>query len=647
MVNFELLAPGGDIDSIKAAIIAGADAVYCGLIKFNARNRAVNIALDDLNGIIQLAHNNNCKIYLTLNIIIIENEISELFKLLNKLTNIDLDGIIVQDIGLFYILKKYFAKFIIHASTQFNTHNEGQINFLKKLKISRINLSRELNIKEIKHLTKIAHKMDITTEVFVHGSYCISFSGICYMSSVQSGKSGNRGRCSQPCRDRYLTTPMNKNYPLNLKDNSAYFNLQGLFNAGVDSLKIEGRVKKFHYVYTIVNHWKKHLNNLKNNKISNDNSELYKVFNRDFSDSYLKGDINKNMFIDNPRDNSIKYLSKTNSNIMDIYRKKDAHIKDIKVKIDQLNIEKIPLILNRSKSTPHIEIPILTKKPLLKINPILSILIDSIKDLNIYNKTNADIFYQIPNYPDKENLMDIFLKNKNIFPWFPSILIGDNYKTAVELLLRIQPKIIITNNTGIAYEAYKNKIPWIAGPYLNIINSFGLLNIKENFNCKGAFISNEINKEQIKRINRPENFKLYYSIYHPILLMTSRQCLHHQVIGCDKIHIDKECILECEKTSSITNLKNNTFLIQKKKENYHRIYNNINFLNTEIVTDIQDKFSSFFIDLRDIKTETKIDYNKLKIINLFENLLNKDLDSANKIKQIINPIINNQYIKGI
>ncbi len=647
MVNLELLAPGGDIDSIKAAIIAGADAVYCGLIKFNARNRAVNIVLDDLNGIIQLAHNNDCKIYLTLNIIIIENEIPELFKLLNKLTNINLDGIIVQDIGLFYILKKYFPKFKIHVSTQFNTHNEGQINFLNKLNVSRINLSRELNIKEIKHLTKIAHKRDIATEVFVHGSYCISFSGICYMSSVHSGKSGNRGRCSQPCRDRYLTTSMNKNYPLNLKDNSAYFNLQDLFNAGVDSLKIEGRVKKFHYVYTIVNHWKKHLNNLKKNKISNDNSELYKVFNRDFSDSYLKGDINKDMFIDNPRDNSIKYLSKTNSDIMDLYKQKDAHIKDIKVKIDQLNIEKIPLILNRSKSTLPIEVPIFIKKPLLKTNPELSILIDSIKDLNIYNKTNTDIFYQIPNYPDKENLMDIFIKNKNISPWFPSILIGDNYKAAVELLLRIQPKIIITNNTGIAYEAYKNKIPWIAGPYLNIINSFGLLNIKDNFNCNGAFISNEINKEQIKRINRPENFKLYYSIYHPILLMTSRQCLHHQVIGCDKSRIDKECIFECDKTSSITNLKNKSFLIQKRKENYHRIYNNINFLNTEIVTDIQDKFSGFFIDLRDIKTETKIGHNKLKTIKLFENLLNNEPDSANKIKQIIKPTINNQYIKGI
>ena len=129
--KIELLAPGGDVDSIKAAIVAGADAIYCGLNKFNARNRARNINFGDLNGILRLAHSNNCKVFLTINIIIVSSEIPALINLLNKLINTSIDGVIIQDLGLFYLLSKYFKGFKIHASTQLTTHNEGQIKFLK------------------------------------------------------------------------------------------------------------------------------------------------------------------------------------------------------------------------------------------------------------------------------------------------------------------------------------------------------------------------------------------------------------------------------------------------------------------------------------------------------------------------------------
>jgi len=141
--RIELLAPGGDIDSIKAAIAAGADAVYCGLDRFNARNRAANISFDDLNGILRLAHQYNCQVFLTLNIIIVDSEIPSLFSLLNKLVNTSIDGIIVQDLGLIYILSTYFRSLKIHASTQFTTHNEGQIQFLSKLNATRVNLDRK------------------------------------------------------------------------------------------------------------------------------------------------------------------------------------------------------------------------------------------------------------------------------------------------------------------------------------------------------------------------------------------------------------------------------------------------------------------------------------------------------------------------
>jgi len=743
--KIEILAPGGDIDSIKAAIAAGADAIYCGLNKFNARNRAINLNFEELRGVLKLAHGNNCKVFLTLNIIITGSEIQAIISLLNKLVNTNIDGVIIQDFGLFFLLSKYFKGLQIHASTQLNTHNEGQIKFLGKLSAHRVNLSRELNLHEIKDLAYAGQKRHMETEVFVHGSYCISFSGLCYVSSVHGGNSGNRGRCSQPCRNRYLTTPEGKDFPLNLKDNSAYFDLRELSEAGIDSVKIEGRIKGFDYVYSVVNCWKKQIRSFYDqNRLNNDNSDLYKVFNRDFSNSYLKGDINKDMYIDSPRDNSIRQLSKienyrTNKkmeeNRINFNEEKAETTAIIQNKIKPLSIAKSPLtlsisgklgtylkvsvktpdssfsvlsesnLLSAARGLDHdlllkkfrtlndtayyiklierenlqsdlfipykeltsikkrilarlngikkiiepIAVPVLKKQSTPHIKPALSLLISSQKDLYLCDKTAADIFFQLPDCLKNEypGFIDLFLKNRKIIPWFPSVLIGENYTAAVNFLKKVEPELIVTNNSGIAYEACQKGIPWIAGPFLNIINSFSLLCLKENFDCYGSFISNEISRNQMKSIIKPQDFKLYYSIYHPISLMVSRQCLHQQVIGCEKSSIDDDCIQKCQKSSSITNLSKVPFFIKKTKGNYHCIYSNNNFLNTDIVTDLPNVFSSFFIDLRDIKTETKIGMDKSGIIALFEQLLNGDRDSENELKQMIHPSTNAQYTKGL
>ena len=314
--KIELLAPGGDVEAIKAAIVAGANAVYCGMDNFNARNRAKNLSFDDLTGILRLAHKYSCEVFLTINVVILEQEIPTLFKFLNRLVNTRIDGIIVQDLGVFNLVKKYFPTLDIHASTQLTTVNEGQVLFLAKLGVSRLNLSRELNLEEVKTLTTVAHDHNILTEVFVHGSLCIAFSGQCYSSSVSVGKSGNRGSCSQACRDEYEPTAMGNNFPLNLKDNSAYFDLPELVDAGVDSLKIEGRIKGAHYVYTVVDSWRKNINRfVETGRLLEDDSNLHKVFNRDFTNSFLKGNLTKDMFIDNPRDHSVQHAVKTQSAI--------------------------------------------------------------------------------------------------------------------------------------------------------------------------------------------------------------------------------------------------------------------------------------------------------------------------------------------
>ena len=149
------------------------------------------------------------------------------------------------------------------------------------------------------------------------------------------------------------------------------------------------------------------------------------------------------------------------------------------------------------------------------------------------------------------------------------------------------------------------------------------------------------------RIQIPNDFKLYYSIYHPIVLMTSRQCLLHQVTGCEKEVMDDDCIQHCVKSSSITNLKKETFFIEKTRGNYHRIYNETNYLNTAVVTEVAELFSGFFIDLTELKTETKIEIDKPGVIQLFENLLNGDPASEKELRQVIHPTTDAQYHKGI
>ncbi len=771
--NPELLAPGGDIDSIKAAIAAGADAVYCGLNRFNARNRANNLSLDDLIGVIRLAHRNDCQVFLTLNIILIEAEISALVSLLNKIVNIGLDGVIVQDFGLLYLLNENFKSLKIHASTQLTTHNEGQIKFLRHLGVNRVNMCRELNIGEITHLTSFAHEHDILTEVFVHGSHCLCFSGICYMSSVQNGTSGNRGRCGQPCRDQYITTSQGKTYPLNLKDISTFFDLRQLVESGVDSLKIEGRIKKFHYVYAVVDAWRKQLRNLyEHDSLEQDDNVLHTMFNRGFSNGFLQGNIHKNMFIDNPRDNSARNLAERNGNSSNkgieeakkkIYDERSEIIHHVEKKTEHLSTEKIPLEIrvsgksgtllkvsvktekvsfdffsdsvlvgrssgssfggssssnqdridkclrggNKSRKnhleydglrktfgvvdasgyqlnnillqdldkdlfipfkelkslqrdvlialndldefTPQIAAPRVVKHTCEKIRPSLSVLISSKKDVHLCDETTASFYFQLPDCL-QENFSEyksLFLKNPSITPVFPSILIEEHFNAAVDLLRHIQPRQLVTNNTGIAYYAWKMKIPWIAGPYLNLVNSYGLKCLKEYFNCSGAFISNELSKMQIKLIQKPEHFNLFYSIYHPLLLMTSRQCLFHHVSGCSKECVDERCIQECKKSATISNLRNETFYLKKELNSYNCMYNGLNFLNTDIAADIPDKFTSFFIDLRDIKTTTATIEDKSAVISRFSELLHETAGAKEKIYDLLSPATNAQYKKGI
>jgi putative protease len=276
-------------------------------------------------------------------------------------------------------------------------------------------------------------------------------------------------------------------------------------------------------------------------------------------------------------------------------------------------------------------------------------LLSSSDQLELCGETSADLFFQLPScFPDDYSaLVELFQENQDLTPWFPSVLIGKDYAAAVALMDQVKPKRIVTNNSGIAYEAYKRGIAWIAGPYLNIVNSFSLLCLKEKFNCSGSFISNEISQRQMLKIITPKDFELYYSIYHPVLLLTSRQCLLHPIEGCDKSIMDDECALDCNKSSVLTNLKGVALFVDKSKGCYHRIYNEHNFLNADIVTDLPGRFSSFFVDLTAVKTATKVELNETRIIKIFEDLLNAKPDAKEELEKAIHPSSNIQYQRGI
>ncbi len=247
MNKTELLLPAGNTETFYAAIEGGADAVYLGLKNFNARGRALNFSNRQIPVLIDLAHKKNCKVFITLNTVIKNNEFFELLDVLDFLDKIKPDAVIIQDWGVYNIIKKHFPKLSVHASTQMANHNSIGANFSFQKNFERVILARELTLQEAKDVNK---KTKIETEVFIHGALCYSFSGMCNFSSYLGGHGANRGICSQVCR-RTFDTKKESKYFYSLKDNQQIENIHNLIDAGVYSLKIEGRLKSSDYVYKV------------------------------------------------------------------------------------------------------------------------------------------------------------------------------------------------------------------------------------------------------------------------------------------------------------------------------------------------------------------------------------------------------------
>ena len=275
----KIVAPAGNMERFYSAISATADEIYLGLKGFGARRNAENFTVEELKQAIDYAHLRGSRIFLTLNTIMTNREIELLYPTLKDLYNYGLDAIIVQDLGYAEYLHKNFPSIEIHGSTQMTVANYYEINYLKELGFKRIVLPRELSFEEIKEIRK---NTDMELEVFVSGSLCISFSGNCYMSSFIGGRSGNRGMCAQPCRKEYKTSCGEKSYFLSPKDQLYGLDeIKKLQEIGVESIKVEGRMKDVSYVYETVSYFR----NLINGIDKEENTP--KLFNRGYSKGYF------------------------------------------------------------------------------------------------------------------------------------------------------------------------------------------------------------------------------------------------------------------------------------------------------------------------------------------------------------------------
>ncbi len=287
MAKIELLAPAGNEESLVAAVEAGCDAVYLGLSSFNARSRAKNFHIEQVPSLLEYCHAKGVKVFITLNTLIKNNELTDLVKLLYKLVEAGPDAIIVQDFALFYLLQKLNYKHI-HFSTQAGIHNSLGVKFAHDKGAERAILARELTLTEIEAASQVGE-----TEIFIHGALCYSMSGACLFSSYLGGMSANRGKCKQPCRRAFNLTKKKKSHIFSLKDFELIDYLPQLVKAGVKSFKIEGRMKRADYVSQVVSAYRMALDDY--SQVDQAKELLSNDYGRSKTQYFLGGDVSQSI----------------------------------------------------------------------------------------------------------------------------------------------------------------------------------------------------------------------------------------------------------------------------------------------------------------------------------------------------------------
>lgn len=420
----ELLAPAGSLEAFYAAINAGADAVYLGGKLFSARAYSTNFTNGEIKELIKYAHIRNVKVYITLNTLIFEDEFSSAVEFARFLYQNDVDALLIQDLGLAYYLHQEMPDLILHASTQLNCHNLIQAQSLIELGFKRLVLAREVSIEEAKEIKKLG----VEVELFVHGALCVSYSGNCLMSSFIGGRSGNRGRCAQPCRHHVELLGDNNNsrkYALSTKDLMTLDYIEKYREVGIDSLKIEGRMKREEYVYQVISSYRKAIDQLSYN-YSKEIYNIKKLFNRDFTRGYIFNESRTSLLNQSTPSNlgvKLGEIVKIKNNFVYVKLEDDVHVGDgikfLNDKLDGMLLTRFSVNKKFVSSAKKGEIISFSRNNLMLkektiVNKTTDYLLNKSLDEKIKDKKLLPIHLKISGMVNQPLIIEIFDEKNNI-----------------------------------------------------------------------------------------------------------------------------------------------------------------------------------------------------------------------------------------
>lgn len=602
----ELLSPVGDFECLKAAVQNGADAVYFGAGSFNARAFATNFDDESLEKAITYAKLRGVKTNLTLNTLIKNDEVENAINLAKKAYELGIDTIIVQDLGLARYLIKNFPDLAIHGSTQMSVHSLEGVLALQKMGFSRVVLSRELSLEEIEYICK---NSNIEIEVFVHGALCISYSGQCLFSSMVGGRSGNRGKCAQPCRLPYELlendTTIDKGYLLSPRDLCGLDYLPQLIKSGVSCLKIEGRMKTPEYVATVTRIYRKYLDlalSGQNTEISEqDKKDLLQVFNRGgFSSGHLIGNSNKELVYKQKSNNMGIFLGtisnfNANKGHISFITNDDVNIGDkicVENKKHETSIYTISELMINDKNIPKAFENQKIKIGRMKGNISIGDKIYKVSDKNLTTKSLETLNQEL-----RKIDLNCKLIVKKDLP--VSIEVCDNNGIAVNILSNIIPvdavNSPITTDRLIAQISKTNNTP------------FQFKNIEIDLD-DGLYIAGISNINELRR--------QALSQYEEKLIKSFRRS-YPNIIDYNTLSNTEHIINPCKKISVLLNIINNEF-DYSQLQNIDKIYIPFKYFVLKDFKDTIKNITNNFNTYIYMPTIMRKNYNKLISNNLDE-----------------------------
>ncbi len=658
MNKTEILAPVGNSESLKAAVLSGADAVYFGMGNFNARRNAQNFSTDEeIKDAIEYCHSRGVRVHITLNTLIKDTEIKEVTECVKKICSLGADAIIVQDLGLAKVIKAVCPDIEMHASTQMSVGTPEGLYLLKELGFTRAVLPRELSFEEIKHLCKHS---PIELEMFIHGALCMCVSGQCLMSAVLGSRSGNRGLCAQPCRLPFKVQK-GTGHDLSLKDLSLIEHIPELAELGICSFKIEGRMKRPEYVSAVVTACRKSVDGKYNFDVQKD---LHDLFSRSgFTDGYYKNQLGREMFGYREKENVQSATKELLSKYASVYQKEQSRF-DVKFTLKGKIGEKARLIAECNGITVETESEMLCEAPINR--PISE---ERIKDalakcggtqfnaesieipgdidyslpvsaLNLMRRTVLEMlenviagrkervlyhapiptniqsenyreFYcrfdnveQIPNNINADMVFvplgtdDSIVKSNNYGVELPHGMFGNQDK-ADKLLEKSSATYCLCHTLDAVAIAKKHKKKVIASPSLNVMNSLSM-DVAKSLLIDKVIVSNECTLEKFSRIS--SSVPIGLTVYGRIPLMLTRNC---------PVKSGKTCA-ECNRESYITDRMGIKFPVRCQM-GYTEILNSRPIYMADRMDEIPECDIMFF----NFTTESKNDVEK--VISAYEN----------------------------